>query len=148
MNKQNKRAFTLIELLVVVLIIGILAAGALPQYQKAVIKSRFAEAFSNLKTIGTALQACALSGKNYCYCEDLDLDTGRFDGGYFNTKKFTYDCNYSLEDNMAEATAIYYGSSGEERICLVYQFQTNTWTVSDTAYAKILNLEVGPDTCP
>ena len=41
---QNKGGFTLLEVLVVVLIIGILTSIALPQYQKAVMKARFAKA--------------------------------------------------------------------------------------------------------
>ena len=66
MNLQVKRAFTLIELLVVVLIIGILAAVAVPQYQKAVIKSRFSEAMINLKTLSQATQICKLEGNVDC----------------------------------------------------------------------------------
>ena len=52
--RGKERGFTLIELLVVVLIIGILAAVAVPQYQQAVEKSRLAEVWITLKTVNEA----------------------------------------------------------------------------------------------
>lgn len=55
-----KKAFTLIELLVVVLIIGILAAIALPQYEKAVHKARFAENIIRAKAFKDAIDLYVL----------------------------------------------------------------------------------------
>ena len=51
---MNNKGFTLIEMLVVVLIIGILAAIALPKYQQAVEKSRAAEAMLFLNSLEKA----------------------------------------------------------------------------------------------
>ncbi|MDR0734864.1 MAG: prepilin-type N-terminal cleavage/methylation domain-containing protein [Elusimicrobiota bacterium] len=54
--KSNKKGFTLIELLVVVLIIGILAAIALPQYHLAVAKSRLSAVIPTVKAMKNAAE--------------------------------------------------------------------------------------------
>ncbi|ACC98811.1 PilE-like protein [Elusimicrobium minutum Pei191] len=60
-----KKGFTLIELLVVVLIIGILAAIALPQYINAVNKSRFSQNFIMAKAMRDANDRVFLATGNY-----------------------------------------------------------------------------------
>ena len=75
MKKENKRGFTLIELLVVILSIGILAAVALPQYQKAVMKSRYATLKNLVKSIAIAQQLYYLAnGTEATTFAELDID--------------------------------------------------------------------------
>ena len=99
MKNQNsyKRGFTLIELLVVVLIIGILASVALPQYQKAVMKARATEAWTTLKSISDAVKVYRLENNDTDphYFADLPLTFIKEDGtsatdSSFDTKYFTY----------------------------------------------------------
>jgi len=65
-NQNIKRfGFTLIELLVVVLIIGILAAVAVPQYQKAVMKSRIAKVIPAVHALKAGEEMYYMSNGKY-----------------------------------------------------------------------------------
>ena len=66
----NKQAFTLIELLVVVLIIAILAAVALPQYQVAVGKSHVVSFLPTMRGLLNAQETYYLA--NGTYTNDMD----------------------------------------------------------------------------
>ena len=91
---MNKKAFTLIELLVVVLIIGILSAIALPQYQKAVMKARFTQLKVVANAIANAEEVYYLANNKYTgNFDDLDINTPPFTSEKGNTRTFTWgDC--------------------------------------------------------
>ena len=74
-KERNIWGFTLIELLIVVLIIGILSAVAVPQYKKAVWKSRNATLKTILKSIRQAEDAYFMANGTYAgNFDELTLD--------------------------------------------------------------------------
>ena len=103
--KTNK-AFTLIEILVVVLIIGILAAIAVPQYQVAVGKSKF----STIKNIARSIRDA---------CEVYYLANGEYPSEYSKMDISLPGISYTTSN--AKDFAIYF-QNGD--LCIVWYPET------------------------
>ena len=158
---MKNRAFTLIELLVVVLIIGILSAIALPQYQKAVTKARFAEALQNLKALAQANQLCYMekggqSSTDGCTFDELSISIGEeLWNQARSTENFTYFSQWTdTNDNEVWAKA----AGQKEDVCLCYlrdgsivlSQEGNSCNTDEVPYdySKLLNIpDVGYENC-
>ena len=134
----SKGGFTLIELLVVVLIIGILAAVALPQYQKAVAKSRVMQLLVRADAIYKASQVYYLA--NGTYPSDLrDLDLGVEAAGATYGK--------TTISNGDHVGIIYNGDAAGIRCASIGSTSAPTIFCTDYDYAIIIHQATGKRYC-
>lgn len=86
---MNRKGFTLIELLIVVVIIGVLAAIAIPKFSNTKAKAYIASMKSDLRNLVTAEEA--YFADSLAYTSDLGTDYGVTSGNTMPTITLTGD---------------------------------------------------------
>ena len=129
--------FTLIELLVVVLVIGILSAIALPQYQRAVAKTHLAEMFMQVNSLWRAQQVYFL--QTGTYTEDLTELVPSLPAGCQKTSGGDYLCGHVVYE-AREAGGWRVGGASQQIPVHYYRLLTEEGT--NSAYCQILGSEV------
>ena len=155
-NRKNnkKKGFTLIEILVAVIIIGVLAAIALPSYMRSMEKSKAANPITNLGSIAKAQNAYKLGTSHYTNNVgklDISLKDNTngedADGSTFESEYFTYKV---YGDDKAAATATRKNVDEDKIYELSVDYNTNKIYCRpiENKTCIDLNLEEGQDYNP
>ncbi len=121
MLRKNQGGFTLVELMIVVIIVGILAAVAIPMYQGATERAKASEAVAALGTIRGAMRVYFAEHGTYVNANFtdndlvtngsvLDVTDNDLMGHYFSSACYTFDGDaaaaaFSIECDGANSAA-------------------------------------------
>ncbi len=137
--REKSGGFTLIELLVVVLIIGILAAVAVPQYRLAVEKARASEALTNLRTLVNAETIYKMAnGSATSSIDELDISIGQASANQIVTSNFRYTISLRNWGTGFEAIAFRKYNNNSSNYYIYYDGNGNLHCVAQTQEARTI----------
>jgi prepilin-type N-terminal cleavage/methylation domain-containing protein len=135
---KSRKGFTLIELMVVILIVGILAAVAIPLMRGRIDSAKWSEGKSIMGTIGTAIRAYAAEkggagnyGASAPTMTELGFAASDFTGTYFNAGCFDWTTAYDDAGDPPltfTVTATPDANSGIQTPSSIDLDQAGTWT--------------------